>query len=291
MMVLNSLPEEIGSALDAAGAVPDPPPDGAIDVMGTALALGRFQMPDCALDPYFRHLDELAADVDVYYRAEPEPFGVEPAVKALSTVLSEVHGYTGDQETYDDVQNANLIRVIDRRKGLPVALGLIYMHVARAQGWRLVGLNFPGHFLVRLDLEGERAILDPFAGGIVLSPGDVKQRFIDAGGRASVFDRHVYRQVSDRDVLLRLQNNIKSRYLRDDQPDRALEILETMSRIAPGRAGLWREAGLLQADLNRFGGAIAALERYLALTADRMDRRADRRKMEKLVSELRTRLC
>src|SRR3546814_19245031 len=59
------------------------------------------------------------------------------------------------------------MRVIDRRKGLPVALGILYMHAARAQGWPAVGLNFPGHFLLRLERHGERAILDPFNEGRV----------------------------------------------------------------------------------------------------------------------------
>ncbi|WP_457824685.1 transglutaminase family protein, partial [Staphylococcus aureus] len=42
---------------------------------------------------------------------------------ALAELLAGQHGYSGDTETYDDLANANLIRVIERRKGLPVALG------------------------------------------------------------------------------------------------------------------------------------------------------------------------
>src|SRR3546814_19645894 len=61
--------------------------------------------------------------------------------------------------------NANLRRVSDRRRGLPVALGILYLHGARAQGWAICGLNFPGHFLLRLDLGAERSIIAPFNGG------------------------------------------------------------------------------------------------------------------------------
>jgi len=59
-----------------------------------------------------------------------------PAWAALTQVMAEEHGYGGDRQHYDDLQNANLIRVIDRRRGLPVALGILYLHAARAQGWR-----------------------------------------------------------------------------------------------------------------------------------------------------------
>jgi regulator of sirC expression with transglutaminase-like and TPR domain len=57
------------------------------------------------------------------------------------------------------------MRVIDRRKGLPVTLGILYLHAARAQGWSIVGLSFPGHFLLRIDHKGARAIIDPFNDG------------------------------------------------------------------------------------------------------------------------------
>ena len=35
------------------------------------------------------------------------------------------------------------------RRGLPVALGIIYISAARTLGLQARGVNFPGHFLVR----------------------------------------------------------------------------------------------------------------------------------------------
>src|SRR5258708_22889857 len=63
------------------------------------------------------------------------------------------------------MQNANLMRVIDRRKGLPVALGILYIHAARAQGWDMAGLAFPGHFLGPLQDAGTPRVLAPLHGG------------------------------------------------------------------------------------------------------------------------------
>ena len=77
--------------------------------------------------------------------------GAEAKAAALTAVIAGAEGYCGDDETYDDLQNANLISVIDRRRGLPVALGIIYLQVARAQGWQATGLAFPGHFLISID--------------------------------------------------------------------------------------------------------------------------------------------
>ena len=86
-------------------------------------------------------------------------------INALKSVLVSEYGYSGDTVSYDSLQNANLIQVIDRRKGLPITLGIIYIHAARAQGWDIDGLNFPGHFLLRIEDGVKRTIFDPFNGG------------------------------------------------------------------------------------------------------------------------------
>src|SRR3546814_6699790 len=137
--------------------------------------------------------------------------------------------------------NANLMRVIDRRRGLPVALGILYLHGARAQGCAICGLNFPGHFLLRLDLGAERSIIDPFNGG---QPRDaVELRALlkgMAGENAELRPEHT-RPVGCRDVLLSLQNNIKMRYVQEEGSVEDLAILENMLMMGQARAGLRSE--------------------------------------------------
>src|ERR1700732_2641237 len=130
-----------------------------------ALALAAFERPRVGPARYRDHLRLLARDVGRHAGAA----GHLPArAQALNEIILLKHGYSGDELTYDDLQNANLMRVVDRRKGLPVALGILYLDAARAQGWDAVGLGFPGHFLVRLSVGPERLILDPFHGGRML---------------------------------------------------------------------------------------------------------------------------
>src|SRR5690242_14093668 len=134
-----------------------------LPIAEAALALASFERPRIAPTRYRQHLRLLARDVGRHPGAAAGD-GAEPA-GALNQVIPLKHGYSGDTLTYDDLQNANLMRVVDRRKGLPVALGILYMHAGRAQGWETVGLAFPGHFLIRLSDGPERLILDPFHGG------------------------------------------------------------------------------------------------------------------------------
>ena len=72
-----------------------------------------------------------------------------------------------------------------------------------------------------------------------------------------------YAPVSDRDVLLRLQNNIKSRLLQAGRAEPALRIVQTMLMLAPDLPGLWHEAGVLNARLGNMRAAVDALEEFI----------------------------
>ena len=235
--------------------------DGEIDLAGAALARAALDRPETPLDWYRSHLDQLASTVAA------APGGVS-AAERLATVIAGLYGYQGDTQTYEDLQNANLMRVIDRRRGLPVALGIIYLDVGRRQGWPMAGLNFPGHFMVRLDGPGGRAILDPFNGGITRDTADLRGLLKAVRGHdAELLPEH-YAPVSNRDILLRLQNNIKLRLVQAERLEDALPVIDGMLLLAPDSAALWREAGLINAGLDNLTAAVAAMERVLAIGGD-----------------------
>jgi regulator of sirC expression with transglutaminase-like and TPR domain len=246
-----------------------------------ALAARRQKQVDTAF--YAEHLALLSADVR---RAAGAASDIAGRAQALASVIAGRHGYRGDAETYDDLQNADLRRVIDRRKGLPVALGILYIHCGRAQGWTMRGLAFPRHFLVRLDEGVERAIIDPFNGGAICGAAELRALLKATEGLAAELDRTHYEAVSDRQILLRLQNNIKQRLVRAERYAEALATVEDMLLFAPEEASLWREAGLLNAHLDNVRAAIAAFEEYLR--RDGSD--AARRGAASLLRQLKNRL-
>jgi regulator of sirC expression with transglutaminase-like and TPR domain len=225
-----------------------------------ALALASFERPRVGLARYRQHLTSIGRDVGRYAGAAAD---LPDRAHALNEIILLKYGYSGDELTYDDLQNANLMRVVDRRKGLPVALGILYLHAARAQGWDSVGLGFPGHFLIRLAEGPERLILDPFHGGRVCDAADLRDLLKATAGQEIELSPEHYAPVSDRDVLLRLQNNLKSRLLQAARYDRALRVVETMLMLAPDLAELWQEAGLLHARQGNIRASVSALQEFV----------------------------
>src|SRR6202035_5412050 len=97
-------------------------PSPILPVAEAALALASFDRPRVGLARYRQHLDAVARDVGRH----AGPGADLPArANALNEIVLLKYGYSGDELTYDDLQNANLMRVIAGRKGLPVALGIL----------------------------------------------------------------------------------------------------------------------------------------------------------------------
>jgi len=258
-------------------------PDSALDIGEAALLLAALDRPAVALDWYRAHLADLAREVG---EAANETASAAGRAAALRAVFVDRYGYGGDTLTYDDLQNANLIRVIDRRKGLPVALGILYIHAGRAQGWDIAGLAFPGHFMVALEAGGARTIVDPFNGGRTPDAAALRRTLKESVGPDAELEPAHYATVGAHEVLLRLENNIKLRLVRQEKYRHAAAVVEGMLALAPDNAALWREAGLLAARAGNLAGAIVALEEFLL--KGRAD--AERHEAATLLQELRAKL-
>lgn len=235
--------------------------EGPYDIAEAALMLSALDHPDRDLGPYRTHLREIAEQAHVESRLA---MTAEDGARAVAELLAKRHGYDGDRLAYDDPQNADLMAVIDRRRGLPVTLGVLYLHTARAAGFEASGLSSPGHFLLSIGLRGGKALIDPFNGGAALE----RERFgaPPGTGHADAGDLEALQPVSDTDVLLRLQNNIKLRALQLGDKSRAVEVAQRMVLLAPQRSELWMDLGHLHEDQGSLGGARKAYEKCLTLT-------------------------
>lgn len=235
--------------------------DQQIDIAEIALLLAAADRPEVSLDAYRQHLQELREEAQA---ATARSHSVDMQVAALTRLLVGRQGYVGDADSYEDMRNANLIDVIDRRRGLPVALGILWLHAGHGYGADVVGLSFPSHFVIRFAARGQRLIVDPFHAGRGVGAADLRRLLKALQGADAELTAEHYEPVSDRDVLLRLQNNIKLRAIAAGDIRRALEMLETMTAIAPDRDDLWWETASLQSRLGNLKSAIATLEGFLA---------------------------
>jgi regulator of sirC expression with transglutaminase-like and TPR domain len=111
-------------------------------------------------------IQELVATIQRRVR-NPTP---EALIAQLHEVLFEELGFCGNEQSYYDLNNSLIPRVIETRRGIPITLTLLYKVVGNQLGLRIEGVNSPGHFLARVHLQNDTMLVDPFQRGRVLSP-------------------------------------------------------------------------------------------------------------------------
>ena len=259
--------------------------DTELELAESALLLAGLDRPKIDLSLFRSHLSKIACDVADSIPSGRKQDAIQQA-RILSEILCDRHKYSGDTATYDDPQNANLISVIERRKGLPVALAILYIHAAQKQGWTATGINFPGHFLIRLEYNGRQVIVDPFNGGIQLSVADLIDLLKQLAGADAVLRSEYYEPLTNRQVLIRLLNNIKIRADTMGDQDRVLQILHRMTLVAPDNLGLMRESGICYAKSGNMRRAIELFENFLL----QCNSNEARRDVQVLLQHVRTKL-
>lgn len=235
-------------------------PDAELDLARLALVVAREEYPQLPPEPYLARLDQIAEEVRDRLSDETAP----PVVlEELLRVVFEKHGYQGNREAYYDPRNSFLNDVLDRRKGIPLTLGIVLLEVGWRLGLPLEGVNFPHHFLVRYSGDVVQMLIDPFESGRVRFQ-DEAQAFLDRvyGGMVRVRSSYL-ESASKRDMLVRLLTNLKSLYSNVGDNERAVAAVERILLLRPDRHHEHRELGLLFARLGRAEEAAQHLKTFL----------------------------
>jgi len=150
--------------------------DDPFDLARAALVVARLEYP--GLDPV-QSIDTLDRLGDRAARALNRLGESTPAaqIAALNRLLYDEERFSGNRRHYDDFRNSCLNAVLERRLGIPITLALVYMEVARRAGLAVLGVGFPGHFLMRVPTGAGATsdadlILDPFNGGMRMNARD-----------------------------------------------------------------------------------------------------------------------
>jgi len=192
-----------------------------------------------------------------------ERITVDRPEEALAETLAGDLHLTGDLISYDHPANADLISVAERRKGLPVALGVFYIAVARRCGLKVAGVDFPAHFLLRVETDEGPVAMDPFSHGRIVLPSELTSRALQAGLTPSVADRleELMTPVSDRSVAIRLENNIFARASVSRDYARAERSAMRRALLDPNDHRPWIDVAAAREGQGALVGAQAALAR------------------------------
>ncbi len=244
--------------------------DEALDLVEAALIIAQQEYPHLNIASYMKRLDELADAVRARVTLDATP---EHIVATMNHYLFKEQGFAGNSEDYHDPRNSFLNEVLERKLGIPISLSIVYMEVGRRLDLRLEGIAFPGHFLVKLPLKRGNVILDPYLGGISLSEEDLHERLKRVYGEAhtEMSLNPLLDSANKKEILARVLRNLKTSYLRTDEFDKALSVVERVLSIVPDSAEDLRDRGLIYQRLECVHAALEDLRNYFDLEPDAAD--------------------
>lgn len=218
-------------------------PEADLDLGIAALMVGQLEYSDLDLSHYVGMLDEIAEAVKGKLSSDAS---VGERIKMLARVLFEERSYRGNIGDYYDPRNSFLNDVLERRLGIPISLAVIFIEVGRRIGIDAGGLNFPGHFLVRVEDADDFVIVDPFHGGMTLTVEELRQRLKAVlGPDAELTPDHLL-PATKRDIVTRMLSNLAAIYRRANDTHRAVAVLERQAVLHPHNLRLTNELADLQ---------------------------------------------
>lgn len=252
-----------------------------LDLARAALHVALEERLELDVDSYVARLDTLAASVAPELAAFPSP------VDALARMreLFARERFRGNEADYFDPANSFLDEVLNRRLGIPLTLSIVYLEI----GWRcalpLVGVGFPGHFLVKYVEPGGDHFVDPFEGARTVTVTELRGRMTAMFGPAAVLRPEHLAATSKRDILVRLNANLKTVYTDRGDLTRALAAVERILMLTPDAPDEIRDRGLLLLGLRAYQLAAVDLGRYLAARPNADDAAAVREQLDAATRE------
>ena len=243
--------------------------EGTFPLDRAALALGLEDYPELDIADYLRRLDTFAARAEVLLGRDRSPMNV---IESINEVLFIREGLHGNSEDYYDPKNSYLNEVLDRKKGIPITLSIIYIEVARRIGFRIEGVGFPGHFIAKHVWEDREILIDAFNQGKILTLKDCQELLDPMYGGSVPVTPSLLQAMEKKAIITRMLYNLKGIYYQKEAYDKALSIVERILMINPQVPSEIRDRGLLYMQTSFFAKALSDLNYYLAHTSASEDK-------------------
>ena len=268
---------EAPTALDYfASLVADDP---SLSLVEAAASIAQDEVPGLDTQSVLADIDALAVKLKRRFPADAVPV---QRLRWLNNFFFQELGFAGNVNDFHDPRNSHLHHVLTTRRGIPISLAVIYLELATQVGLTARGVSFPGHFLVKLNMNTGRqhgeVVIDPMTGRS-LSREDLDEMLVPYKRSRGLLDEFdvplgLFLQAADaRDVVARMLRNLKEIYRSAQDWPRTLKTLERLVILLPKDWDERRDRGLVHARLGAIDAAARDLAAYLEHAAsDAADR-------------------
>ncbi|MFM7072112.1 MAG: tetratricopeptide repeat protein, partial [Planctomycetota bacterium] len=235
------------------------PAAGGVDLLRGALWIAALDDEELDVEDYARQVDRMAEEIRGRIEADADE---SKRLAALNKYLFEDNGFHGSRTDYYHRANSYLNRVIDDREGIPITLSILYIELAKRLDLQVLGIGFPGHFMVKqINKDGVEQLVDVFEGGVKLSRAEAAAK-LRGMANLELNDNHL-RPLGAVEILQRCLRNLLSLAQEDKDSEAMLRYLEALVVLDPDSVQDRGFRAVVKFETGRRDAAIADLDWFL----------------------------
>lgn len=247
--------------------------DAGLNLLEAAVSLAQDEYPQLDVQAVLAEVDGLARRLRGRVAADAPP---AHRLHLLTRFFHGELGFAGNLNNYYAAENSFVHRVLQTRRGLPIALVVLLLELGEQIGLRMSGVAFPGHFLVKCRIGLGEVIVDPFTGES-LSAARLDERlalYRQGSGLPDDLElplEFFLRTAAPRQILARMLRNLKEVHRAAQDWPRMLAVQRRLVVLLPDDPAEKRDRGLALAALGATAAAAEDLAAYLAARGDAAD--------------------
>lgn len=243
-------------------------PEDELDVVHAALAFAAEEDPGLDVDAWLHRIDGLAFQA---LAGLPDTASEQERLERLYTLFFDELGFSGTGTDFDDPGSSFLHLVVERRRGLPIALAVLFVRLGRRLGLSCAGVGFPGHFIAKVTTSEGEIFVDPFNRIRDLKSRELASRLSKGSAGGQKLERWMLAAATPKQTLARMLRNLKHLYSKKKDYARAFSAVDRVLLLQPDSAEDIRDRGLLCLELGGRDAARRDLEKYLSVAPQAAD--------------------
>ena len=169
----------------------------------------------------------------------------------LIDILFHQQGFKGNWQSFFEVDNVLISKVLSRRTGIPISMGVLFLDFLKSCDFDAQGICFPSGFLIRINLQDEVVYFDPFTGELP-TWDELELKVRGQLGNLARLTSDMLKPDDNETIIKRLISVMKAAYLQDDVLAQALLCSDILLRIDPDDAYEVRDRGFIFQQLDCF---------------------------------------
>lgn len=205
------------------------------DILEDAVFLmARFGYPEIDMTKYKNTLDEMGDKLNISIAKmktntlipQGDPLHI---INIINNFLFYQQGFKGNTENFYEPENTFFNDVMDRKKGIPISLSILYLLICKRLNLPAYGVNLPAHFIIKYIDDKDEFFIDPYNNGIVISKSEAIKFLSRIGLSKEDFENISFLKIADdKDIIKRSLNNLINIYTRSGDVQKTEQLKKIM---------------------------------------------------------------